>query len=189
VPSYLIRSRASAEGATAGDDPGLNERHWSYMDGYGDAMTARGPTLGPDRDTWTGSMHVVQRPGDEAVSEFVQREPYQLAGLYAEHAVWRFTNLLGRTMWEFAGPPDEPRFLVLAVGGAGPAPLDGLPAELRDRLVLYGELDPLDDGDPGVALAVQAPDRAALDVLLAAPGAGLTGHRLEVHDWEFGGRR
>jgi hypothetical protein len=35
--------------------------------------------------------------------EFVAEEPYHRAGLFEEHVVWRFTNLLGRTMWEFGG--------------------------------------------------------------------------------------
>ena len=35
----------------------LAEAHWSFMDGYAEAMIARGPTLTPDRTTWTGSMH------------------------------------------------------------------------------------------------------------------------------------
>jgi uncharacterized protein len=34
----------------------LAEAHWSFMDGYAEAMIARGPTLTPDRTTWTGSM-------------------------------------------------------------------------------------------------------------------------------------
>ena len=40
----------------------LAEAHWSFMDGYADAMLARGPTLTPDRATWTGSMHIVDLP-------------------------------------------------------------------------------------------------------------------------------
>jgi hypothetical protein len=74
------------------------------------------------------------------VRDFVAREPKQRAGGYAEHSVWRFENLLGRTMWEFAG---------------------------------------------AVALAVQARDRGAVDALLEA----WAGPVIEVHDWEFGGRR
>ncbi len=40
------------------DEPGrdevraeITEAHWSYMDGYADAMIARGPTLTPDRQS------------------------------------------------------------------------------------------------------------------------------------------
>jgi len=193
---FLIYSRGAPAAASAEDDPGLNERHWSYMDGFADGLTARGPTLGTDRETWTGSMHVVDLPDAEAAREFVAREPYNRAGRYDAHVIWRFTNLVGRTMWELAGTPDEPRFLVLPQAAedppAGPAPVAvaDLPPQLRDRLLLYGELRDLDDRPAGVALAVQVPSRAALDTLLADPRTGLADHHaLRVHDWELGGRR
>ena len=32
------------------------------MDGFADAMIARGPTLTPDRKTATGSLHIVDLP-------------------------------------------------------------------------------------------------------------------------------
>ncbi len=186
---FLIRSQSSAAAADSDDDPALNERHWSYMDRFADGMTARGPTLGPDRETWTGSLHVVDLAGPEAAREFVAEEPYERAGLFAAHSIWRFGNLLGRTMWQFTGPHDEPRFLVLAQGERSPVAVADLPPELRDGLVLYGELRDLDDRPAGVALAVQAPSREALDALLADPRTGLTDGTIEVHDWEFGGRR
>lgn len=68
------------------------------MDGFADGMTARGPTFGTDRQTWTGGLHVVDLPGPKAVREFVAREPYNQAGLFEEHFIWRFADLLGRTM-------------------------------------------------------------------------------------------
>lgn len=183
---FLIYSRGRADAASA-DVPELDEQHWTYMDRFSDRMTARGPTLGPDRESWTGSTHVVDLPGPDAAREFVDHEPYNRAGAYEQHFIWRFTNLLGRTMWQFGGAPDEPRFLVLAHRGR-PVPVADLPDELRDRLIMYGELRGLDDGEPaGVALAVQAQSHEALDALLADPGAGIGD--VEIHDWEFGGRR
>ncbi len=182
---FLIHSRASSAPARPADEAGLNERHWTYMDGFADGMTARGPTLGPDRETWTGSLHIVDLSDPGAAREFVAQEPYQQAGLFEEHAVWRFTNLLGRTMWEFTGPVEEPRFVVFAPGSE---PAGDLPPALRDRLIVHGRLGDLDDGRPaGAMLAVAAPDRDALDSLLG--GAGLGTDRVDVHDWEFGGRR
>jgi len=49
----------------------------------------------------------------------------------------------------------------------------------------------LDDATPvGFALAVQAPDRQAVDMLLDQESPGLTAFpSIEIHDWEFGGRR
>jgi uncharacterized protein len=147
------------------------------MDRFADEMVARGPTLAPDRDTWTGSMHIVDLPSAEAAEEFVEREPYNRAGAYAEHLIRRFENLLGRTMWEFQGRSDEPRFLVIAQ-----SPPDLAPAA-RERLIVYGELLTPDGARPaGAALALQAPTREAVDSLLPVA-------ELEVHDWEFGGRR
>jgi uncharacterized protein YciI len=186
---FLVRSRASAAAAEVGDDAALNEQHWSYMDRFADGMTARGPTLAPDRETWTGSLHVVDLPSPEAARAFVADEPYQQAGLYERHSVWRFADLLGRTMWDFDGTADQPRFLVLALGPGAPVPVGALPPALRDGLILYGELRTLEGVPAGVVLALQVPSREALDVLLADPAAGLAGHQLEVDDWEFGGRR
>lgn len=194
---FLIYSRSTPAAAVADDDPELNEQHWTYMDGFAGGMTTRGPTLGTDRQTWTGSLHVVDLPDPEAAREFVAREPYNQAGLFEEHLTWRFANVLGQTMWQFADAVHEPRFLVLAHPAIdvpqdlSPVPLADLPPELRDRLILYGEMRNLDDDEPaGVALAVQAPTREALDALLGGARAGLAHcDDVEIHDWEFGGRR
>ncbi len=126
------------------------------MDGFADGMTARGPTLGTERRTWTGSLHVVDLPGPKAVREFVAREPYNQAGLFEEHFIWRFANFLGPTMWQFAGAADAPRFLVLAQVAEDlpkdprPVPVADLPPQLRERLIVYGSLRNLDDEElPG----------------------------------------
>src|SRR5215217_3582367 len=159
----FVYSRDAAGTAALRDDQALLEQHWSYMDGFAESMIARGPTLGADRETATGSLHVLGLPSVEAAHEFVAREPNHRAGVYAEHSVWRFENLLGRTMWEFSGAPGEPRFLIIARGSGRPVPPGSLSAELRRRLILYGALRTLDDAAPvGVALAVQARDRAAV---------------------------
>src|SRR5215510_4291367 len=110
----LVYSRGAPAAGLVEDDPALNEAHWSYMDGFAAGMTARGPTLAPDREAWTGSLHIVDLPDADAARAFVEREPFNRAGMYAEHRVWGFRNLLGRTMWQFAGQPDEPLFLVIA---------------------------------------------------------------------------
>jgi uncharacterized protein len=181
----FVYSRDGVEAGTLRDDEELLEQHWSYMDGFAESMIARGPTLSADRETATGSLHVLGLPSVDAVHEFVAREPNNRAGVYAEHVVWRFDNLLGRTMWEFSGEPDEPKFLIVARTQSAASP-DRLSAELRQRLIMYGSLTALADPEHvGVALAVQAPDRGALDALLD----GQLGHDVEVHDWEFGGRR
>jgi hypothetical protein len=62
-------------------------------------------------------------------------------------------------------------------------PLIALP---RECLIVHGELlTPHDARPAGVALALQAPTRDAVDALL-----GLDQHLdVRVLDWEFGGRR
>jgi hypothetical protein len=98
-------------------------------------------------------------------SEFVAREPNNRAGVYAEHSVWRFENLLGRTMWEFPGAADEPKFLIIAHSHGSPGDRSERPAvatgslstELRKQLIVHGALRTLDDAAlVGFALAVQA---------------------------------
>ena len=58
-------------------------------------------------------------------------------------------------------------------------------------MILYGALTTLDGGEPvGLALALQAPDREAVDALMAASETRLGAlSEVEIHDWEFGGRR
>jgi hypothetical protein len=62
---------------------------------------------------------------------------------------------------------------------------------LRKQLIVYGALRTLDDAALiGLALAVQARDRQAVDTLLDQGRARLTAFpSIEIHDWEFGGRR
>lgn len=162
------------------------------MDRFSDSMIARGPTLDTDRETATGSLHILALPSVDAVREFVMAEPNNRAGVYREHLICRFENLLGRSMWEFSGQPTESRFLIIGRSHRGrPVPAETLPPELRDRLIVYGALTTLDGADPvGVALAVQAPDRGAVNALIEDERAGLGAFSdVEVHDWEFGGRR
>lgn len=193
---FFVYSRDAAGASALRDDDELLEAHWSYMDRFAESMIARGPTLGADRETATGSLHVVGLQGPEAAQEFVANEPNNRAGVYAEHEVWRFENLLGRTMWEFPGATDEPRFLIIARSDSGqmsrgPVATESLSPELRQRLIVYGALTRLDDDRlVGVALALQVPDREALDALLEDDRLGLDAvSELEVHNWEFGGRR
>jgi hypothetical protein len=48
---------------------------------------ARGPTLAADRATWTGSIHIVDLPSADAAREFVEREPYNRAGLFHDRVI------------------------------------------------------------------------------------------------------
>jgi uncharacterized protein YciI len=188
----FVYSRDAAGVADLRADQELLEEHWSYMDGFAESMIARGPTLDADRETATGSLHILALPSVDAAREFVALEPNNRAGVYAYHLVWRFENLLARSMWEFSGQPDMPRFLIIGRSHlARPVSAEMLPVELLEQLILYGALATLDGAEPaGVALAVQAPDRAAVDALMEDERTGLGEFsEVEIHDWEFGGRR
>jgi hypothetical protein len=188
----FVYSRDAADAGPLRDDRKLLEDHWSYMDGFAGSMIARGPTLDSDRETATGSLHVLGLPGVEAARRFVALEPNNRAGVYEEHLVWRFENLLGRTMWDFPGRAAEPRFLIIGRLQLGPpVSAESLAPELLERLILYGALTPLEGaGAAGVALALQAPDREAVVALLDDEGTGLAmSSVVEIHNWEFGGRR
>jgi uncharacterized protein YciI len=189
---FFVYSRDAADTADLRDDQELLEEHWSYMDMFAESMIARGPTLDTDRATATGSLHVLALPSVDAAREFVALEPNNRAGVYGEHLVWRFENLLGRSMWEFPGQPAESRFLIIGRSHLGrPVSAETLPAELVERLVLYGALTTLDGAEPvGVALALQAPDREAVDALIEDERTGLGAFsEVQIHNWEFGGRR
>jgi uncharacterized protein len=196
---FFVYSRDAPAGEALRNDDGLLEEHWSYMDRFADTMIARGPTLASDRETPTGSLHVLGLPSVAAANTFVEREPNNRAGVYAEHRIWAFENVLGRTMWEFTGAADEPRFLVLALASrdertlvsARPVPSVALGLELRKRLIIYGTLSEPDDADViGVAVALQAPSKNEIDPLLRNGATVLDAFSsVEVHDWEFGGRR
>jgi uncharacterized protein YciI len=168
---FLIHSHVTEAAALSGPDEALNERHWSYLDAFAGVLTARGPTLAPDRETWTGSMHVLDLPSDEHARTFVADEPYERAGLFASHDVWRFSNLLGRSMWERTGDLGGTTYLVFIRDAPVPLP-DG-------HLLMSGELHTLDGEPAGYAAAVEVQHHSVLD--------GLVGAR--IHDWERGGRR
>ena len=161
----------------------LVEEHWAYMDRYESELIARGPTF--DEGVLTGSVHIVDLPDPAAARAFAFDEPNYQAGAYRDVMLRRWRNLLGRTMWDFPGGRDGgERYLVLGLGAGEAADLD-VPDD-RDGLIAYGPLLS-DDGGAwlGTAVLVRAPDPdAARAVLTQDRYAGI-----EVHEWEFGGRR
>ena len=154
----------------------LTEEHWAYMDGYGEQLIARGPTLTADREESTGSLHIVDLPDLEAAQRFAFEEPYYRAGAFEEVLFYGFRNLSRRTMWEFTEAVDTySRFLVITMGETEPV--------TSKHLIVYGDLLSLDGtGRLGRAATVEAPNQEAAAALLSSD---LT----EVHPWEFGGRR
>jgi uncharacterized protein len=161
----------------------LLEEHWSYMDRFAAEMIARGPTF--VGDVPTGSVHILDLPDPAAARAFAFDEPGYQAGVYRDVLLRRWRNTLGRTMWEFpGGRTGGARYLVLGLGSGEPADLT--PPAGQDELIAYGPLSS-DDGAVwvGTAALVRAPDPdTARAVLTAGRYAGV-----EVHAWEFGGRR
>lgn len=163
----------------------LLEEHWSYMDRFAEELIARGPTFAEDGETPSGSVHIVDLPDAAAARAFAFEEPVYQAGGYRDVLLRRWRNLLGRTMWEFpGGRSDGDRYLVLGLGSGEPADLT--PPPDRDELIAYGPLLS-DDGTTwlGTAVLLRAPDAAAARAVLTADRYA----HIEVHDWEFGGRR
>jgi len=161
----------------------LLEEHWSYMDRYAAELIARGPTF-TDDDTPTGSVHIVDLPDPAAARAFAFDEPNYQAGAYRDVLLRRWRNMLGRSMWEFpGGRSGGSSYLVLGLG-AGTFE-DPVPAD-RDALIAYGPLLS-DDGATwlGTAALVRVPNPAVARAVLT-PGRYA---EIEVHNWEFGGRR
>lgn len=163
----------------------LLEDHWSYMDGYASQLIARGPTFAADGETPTGSVHIVDLPDPAAARAFAFDEPNYQAGAYRDVLLRRWRNLLGRTMWDFPGDrTGGNRYLVLGLGLGQLADLEVPPDQ--DELIAYGPLLS-DDGATwlGTAALVRASDPDAARAVLTADRYA----DIEVHDWEFGGRR
>ncbi|MEV6757136.1 YciI family protein [Streptomyces sp. NPDC051214] len=163
----------------------LTEEHWSYMDRYAKELIARGPTFADDGETPTGSVHIVDLPDPAAARAFAFDEPNYQAGAYRDVLVRRWRNVLGRTMWDFdGGRAGGDRYLVLGLG-EGPAADLELPLD-QDELIAYGPLLS-DDGDTwvGTAVLLRAPNPEAARAVLTPDRYA----DIEVHNWEFGGRR
>ncbi|ELP64413.1 YciI family protein [Streptomyces turgidiscabies] len=180
---FLCYHRDRADSGALRDE--LLEDHWSYMDGYAKEMIARGPTLTDDRETATGSVHILDLPDTAAARAFAFDEPGYQAGVYRDVLLRRWRNTLGRTMWEFpGGPTDGDGYLVIGLG-SGEATDLALPP-ISDDLIAYGPLLS-DDGDTwlGTAALLRAPDPVTARAVLSTPEryAGI-----EVHNWQFGGR-
>jgi uncharacterized protein len=135
-------------------------------------------------DTATGSVHIVDLPDSSAARTFAFDEPNYQAGVYRDVLLRRWRNLLRRTMWDFpGGRTGGNRYLVLGLG-TGKAVDLAVPSH-SDELIAYGPLLS-DDGAIwlGTAALVRAPDPDKARAVLTAEYADI-----EVHNWEFGGRR
>ncbi|MDC7788141.1 YciI family protein [Rhodoplanes sp. TEM] len=176
----------------------LLKDHWAFMTPYIDRMVARGPTMSEDGRLPTGSLHIVDLADEDAVRVFAEADPLARGGVFEEIVVRGFENLTGRTMWQFAGDPANPRFLFVGEADAVPdVQADGIVAAQRTLLarpeaaravIVAGPLrDPESGRWRGTAVLLEAPDRAAAEWLLAADPAASLYDRTALHRWRFGG--
>jgi uncharacterized protein len=190
---FLVLGR-DAEGVGERLDA-LADAHWDYMDRFAGRLVARGPTLSPDGEEHTGSVHILTAGDAAAARRFADEEPYRRAGLYAEVTVERFLDLLGRTMWERPPAPDlrESSFVVArwpaiaTDAGAARSVLRARP----DVWAFFGLLVS-DDASRCVGLAAAADlpaaeaERAVREIIA---GLGAAGATVGVQRWQRGGRR
>jgi uncharacterized protein YciI len=166
----------------------LVEEHWAYMDGFAAQLIARGPTLSPDGETPTGSVHIVDVVGPPEARAFAFEEPNYQAGVYRDVLLRRWHNDLGRTMWEFPrGLTDASRFLVLGLAASqhlSDAPSVGV-SPAREDIIAYGQLLS-DDGNIwlGTAALLEASGTEEATALIA----GGSYASVEVYRWDYGGR-
>lgn len=176
---------------------GLLKAHWAFMRPYIKAMIARGPTMSADGRTVTGSMHIVDLPDAAAAQVFAHDDPLAKGGVFENILVRRFENRTGRTMWQYQGNLNSPRFLYIASATNDPGH-DLLAAQRQyldradhaGKVIVHGPLLD-DDGSAwrGMAMLLETADRAAAEALMAsdplAP-AGCYDHTALL-SWRFGG--
>jgi uncharacterized protein len=174
-------------------DYGPNDRHeahQAYMDGWLSHLVARGPTLSPDGEDHTGSVHVIEVDNAGIAHSFAYREPYAQAGWYADVSVTPMVPAVEGTMWDHPRPaPDQPSSFLRASWPA--RPLEDV-ASVRRRLAesswLFAGLLLTEDlaSTSGVAAAIDLSPSDAADHLRACLDFDLP--ELEVHRWARGGR-
>lgn len=172
----------------------LGEQHWSYMDTFAHRLVARGPTLSPDGERHTGSVHVVEAADLAAARRFADEEPYAKAGLYS---VCLFADALGGSMWD---PPAASSDLASAIAFVSTPPHRVSPSDHLapwraatatmplDGIVFGGLLLSGDGRDTtGLVLALDH-DLPMTERIVASPNASRVGRSIVVERWRRGGR-
>lgn len=178
----------------------LHEAHQAFMDGWLPSMVARGPTLSPDGERHTGSVHVLTVDSLDTARRFAVDEPYARAGWYATVTVRAILPCVDGTMWDRpVGDPDRSSTFAVATWDplAAQTALDLVRTSLArsPEQWLFAGLVLAADPEPGTGVvgfvgAVDLPPAAALDRLthLVAP-LRLSRPHLEAQRWTRGGRR
>lgn len=169
----------------------LLEEHWTYMDKFASRMIARGPVFEEgdadgEEEQLIGSVHIASFDEPAQARAFAFEEPCYQAGAFRDVMLRRWRNDLGSTMWEFdGGRPDGDGYVVLGLAAPEPVAEPAVPTGVPG-LVAYGPLLS-DDGETclGTVALLRAPSRDAARAVLDAERYA----EIEVHSWEFGGRR
>ena len=176
---FLVYGRDSAEFGTRD----LDEAHQTYMDGWLPRLIGRGPTMSPDGEEHTGSVHVVEVDDFEAARRFAAEEPYASAGWYDEILVAPFVPAVAGTMWDRPKPIDaHPSTFILATW----APVETEPMRLDDGDWLFAGLLLTEDLRSSIGFA-GATDLSPADLpgRLVLPGSQPD---IDTHRWRRGGR-
>jgi uncharacterized protein YciI len=167
--------------------------HWAYMDGYADRLVARGPTLSPDGEHHTGSVHILAADSAEDAHRFAFGEPYWRAGVYASVTVARFHNAMAGTMWDRPRPPrGSTSSLIVVTWGPQPfTPAAHGDAQMLARLaetelLVFGGLLVSDDAASSSGMAAALDADAELAAALVAH-IGLP-EPITAYRWQRGGR-
>ncbi|MBI4943758.1 MAG: hypothetical protein HY830_23705 [Actinobacteria bacterium] len=160
----------------------LVESHWSYMDAFQDRMIARGPTFADE--TLTGSVHILSLPDPAAARAFAFEEPCYQAGAYRDVMIRRWRSLPDRTTPHPSGRSDDSeRFL--ALGFTDAPTTERIDAPDRPGVIVRGELLSDDGAQVLGAAALVQPDGGDVRGFLPERRYAV----VEVHRWDFGGRR
>jgi uncharacterized protein YciI len=165
---------------------------------YAEAMIARGPTMSADGKTVTGSVHIVELPDADAARVFAFEDPLAKGGVFEHIKVYRFRNVLGRTMWQFEGDSGNRRFLFLGEARSDASMaiemLDAQQAYMRNaenakRVIAFGPLLGADGVTwQGTAALLETIDIESAGVLTVDdPAYGQYAHT-ELRPWRFGGQ-
>lgn len=162
-----------------------HEAHQAYMDGWLSRLIARGPTLSPDGEQHTGSVHVVEVDNAETARAFAYEEPYARAGWYAEIAVLPMSPSVEGTMWDRPQPAiDQVSCFVWARWSA--RPVGEVEIVTPDWLFAGTLLGADPETSVGFAGAV---DLSPAEVTERLRGRLPEVAQVEVHRWQRGGRR
>lgn len=174
----------------------VNERHQDYMDGFADALVARGPSLSADGEEHTGSVHVVELPDLGAAHRFAHDEPYAKAGWYSTVTVSPIVPCLDGTMWDRPAPAG-PHISALVTSDLAhhAAAATDLARNLRRHLDLADgwiyvgvTYDAADTATGVIALVDDSPAGARRKTATVLDRAGIGEARTEASRWRRGGR-